>query len=226
MRQASAGPAFVTQRLGEFPSAAARTILRAIDVSLVLVREDSAAALARRLAALPPHAEVVRREPTAALVRLADPPPVPSPLVVPLARAGRTLVASGATEALPALGDDDPATRWRVQAGAEAVPSLVIDLGAVRTVAGVRCVADPGDLAGVYLAEVATSLDGAAWTPSDARFDPDALDVLFARPADVRHWDARLAPCPARFIRLTNPALAFWGGTWSLAEIDVLTVDS
>src|SRR5262249_20748646 len=103
----------------------------------------------------------------------------------------------------------------------DGLPQLTIDLGAVRTVAGVRCTSN-ADPVSIYAAEVATSLDGVTWTPSEARFTPDSLDVLFARPAEVRFWDARFPPREARWVRLTNPRVGFWGGTWELAEIDVL----
>ncbi|HWP65764.1 MAG TPA: hypothetical protein VNO26_07620, partial [Candidatus Limnocylindria bacterium] len=79
-----------------------------------------------------------------------------------------------------------------------------------------------GDPVGVYAAEVATSLDGTSWTPSDARFVPDSLATLFERPRDVRYWEARFPPRVARWVRLTNPRLRFWSGTWELAEVDVL----
>jgi len=219
----SPGPAFVNQRLFEFPAESARALLGALDVHAVLVRESSPALLERRLAALPAGARVIARDGSAALVHVDEPPPSPPAPAVPLPRAGWTLAASGAESILPALVDGDPRTIWRVPAAPGAVPSLTIDLGSVRTITGVRCVAGSVAAAGLYLAEIATSTDGAEWTPTEARFSPDSLATLFARPADVRFWDARFAPRRARWVRLTNARLSFWTGTWQLAEIDVLT---
>jgi hypothetical protein len=219
----SPGPAFVIQRLFEFPAAPARALLGALDVHAVLVRDTSPATLERRLAALPPGARVVARDRVAALVHIDEPPPRPPPPAAPLPRADWTLVAPGTETARAALVDGDPRTTWQVTAEPGAAPSLAIDLGTVRTIDGVRCFAGPSDAAGIYSAEVATSTDGSEWTPTDARFDPDSLATLFARPADVRFWEARFAPRAARWVRLTNPRLSFWTGTWVLAEIDVLT---
>jgi hypothetical protein len=194
----SPGPAFVNQRLFEFPSEPARALLGALGVHAVLVRDASPAALDRRLAALPATgARVVARDGAAALLHVDAAPERPLPLAVPLPRTGRAIEVSDAT--FP----------------------VTIDLGAVRTVAGVRSTTG-SDPAGIYGAEVATSLDGVAWTPTDARFSPDSLATLFARPADVCFWEARFRARPARWIRLTNPRLSFWGGTWQLGEIDVL----
>jgi hypothetical protein len=218
----SPGPAFVTGRLFEFPAEPARALLGALGVHAVLVRDSSPALLERRLAGLPAGAHVIARDGSAALVRIDEPPPRPSPPAVRLDRTGWTLAATGEAGALPALLDGDPRTVWSVAAPPGAVPSLTIDLGAVRTVSGVRCVADPVDASGVYLAEIATSVDGSEWIPTEARFSPDSLATLFARPADVRFWEARFAPRPARWVRLTNARLGFWGGTWRLAEVDVL----
>ena len=218
----SPGPAFVIQRLFEFPAESARSLLGALDVHAVLVRDTSPAALERRLDALPDGARVIARDGAAALVRLDEPPPRPPPPAVPLARADWTLAAPGTAATLAALLDGDPGTTWRVTAEPGAAPSLTIDLGAVRTVDGVRCVAGSSDASGVYLSDVATSTDGREWTPTEGRFGPDSLATLFARPAEVRFWEARFAPRAARWVRLTNPRLGVWGGTWEFAEIDVL----
>ncbi|HXJ33121.1 MAG TPA: discoidin domain-containing protein [Candidatus Eisenbacteria bacterium] len=221
----SPGPTFAVQRLFEFPAEPARALLATLGVHAVLVRDISPAALDRRLAALPSTGtQIVARDGAAALVRVDEPAPSPPPAAVPLARAGRALSASGNREALAALEDDDPRTVWQLAVERGAVPSLTIDLGVARMVAGVRCVGGSLDSVGVYLADVETSVDGTEWTPTGARFDPDSLPALFAHPADVRWWDARFTPRPARWVRLTNARLGNRTGTWELAEVDVLTL--
>jgi len=219
----SPGPAFVSRRLFEFPAEPARALLGALGVHAVLVRDATPALLERRLAGLPAGARVIARDGSAALVRVDEPPPNPPPPAVPLDRTGWTLTATGEEATVPALLDGDPQTVWRVAATPGAVPSLTIDLGAVRMVSGVRCVAGSVDATGLYLAEIATSVDGTEWAPTEARFSPDSLATLFARPADVRFWEARFVPRRARWVRLTNARLSFWTGTWQLAEVDVLT---
>jgi hypothetical protein len=195
----SPGPAYANQRLFEFPSEPARALLGALGAHAVLVREASPAALERRLAGLPSAtARIMARDGGTVLLHVEEPPVSPPPPAAPIARAGRT-----------------------ISAAQDGVPSLTIDVGAVRTIVGVRCTSN-ADPVSVYAAEVATSLDGVTWTPTDARFVPDSLAVLFAQPAEVRFWDARFAAREARWVRLTNPRVAFWGGTWELAEIDVL----
>jgi hypothetical protein len=218
----SPGPAYVARRLVEFPAASARALLAALDVHAVLVRAVSPAALERRLAALPDGARVVARDGTAALVHVDAPPPSPPPPAAPLARDAWRLAASGSAATGSALLDGDARTTWQVTTAPGAAPSLTIDLGAERVVSGVRSVAGSSDARGVYLTEVATSTDGREWTPTEARFEPDSLATLFARPAEVRFWEGRFVPRAARWVRLTNPYLDAWGGTWEFAEIDVL----
>jgi hypothetical protein len=218
----SPGPAYVNQRLMEFPAAPARTLLAALDVHAVLVRDSSPAALTRRLAALPPDARVIARDAGAALVHLDEASPPAPPPATPIDRSAWMLTASAAEAILPALVDGDPTSTWQVTTVAGVVPSITIDLGAVHDVAGVRCVAGPRDGGGVYRARVETSLDGDHWMPTESRFAPDSLKTLFARPAEVRFWDARFAPRAARWVRLSNAQLAFWTGTWQLAEVNVL----
>jgi F5/8 type C domain-containing protein len=218
----SPGAAYTTYRLLEFPSPSARGLLAALDVRAVLVRDADAAGLARRLASVP-DADVLARDDTSALLRVPPRPSPPPAPATPLPRTGWTLAATAGADALPALLDGDPATRWRVDAERDAPPSLTVDLGAVHSVAGVRCGRGGLEAFGVHLADVATSIDGVAWTPTGAQFEPDSLVTLFARPVDVRWWEARFPAVDARFVRLTNPRLAFFGGPWEIAELDVLT---
>ena len=72
------------------------------------------------------------------------------------------------------------------------------------------------------LAEVELSADAVTWTPTGARFVPDSLATLLDHPADLAYYEARFPARPARYVRLRNPALAFWGGPWEIAELDVL----
>ncbi len=220
----SPGPAFVTHRLFEFPSDDARALLSELDVHAVLLREADGATLDRKLAALGPSgAEVVHRDGPTALVRVPSVPPRTSPPAIVLPRAGWRLTASDAEGALPAVVDGDAASVWRVVAERPRIPWLMIDLGRVAPVAGLRAVSGAPDAPGLYLADIETSLDGDSWTATSARFDPESLQMLFQRPSEMRRWEARFAPRDARFVRLTNPRLAFWGAAWEIAELDVLT---
>jgi hypothetical protein len=81
----------------------------------------------------------------------------------------------------------------------------------------------PVDEPGVYLADVQTSLDGVTWTTTPARFEPDSLATLYQHPDEVRWWEARFPATNARYVRLVNARLAFWGGAWEIADLDVLT---
>ncbi|MGH7893380.1 MAG: hypothetical protein ACREQL_01870, partial [Candidatus Binatia bacterium] len=220
----SPGPAFVTQRLFDFPARGAVALLDRLGVQAVLLHEPDEAALDRRIAQIPPGtSETVFRDRNVALLRVRGAPPEPSRAVVPVERVAWHLEANAGAAMLPSLHDGDPRTVWRIVAERSTPPSVVVDLDRVVVVAGVRCIPGAPDAPGIYLADVSTSLDDATWTPTDARFEPDALQALFDHPAGVRSWEAHFAPRDARYVRLTNPRLAFWGGAWEIAELDVLT---
>jgi hypothetical protein len=218
----SPGAAYAIYRLFEFPSASARALLGALDVHAVVLREADAAGLERRLAALP-DATVVFRDGASALVRVPTPPPTPLEPAAPLPRTGWSLDASDGRSMLAALVDGDARSVWRVEASRAAPPWLSVDLGAVASVTGVRCMRGPVDEPGVYLADVQTSLDGVTWTTTPARFEPDSLATLYQHPDEVRWWEARFPATNARYVRLVNARLAFWGGAWEIADLDVLT---
>jgi len=141
-----------------------------------------------------------------------------------LPRAGWRLSASQGGETLGALTDGDPRSAWRGQAGRdEPTPWLLVDLGAPEPVAGVRCVPLAPHAPGVYLALPEVSLDGERWEPTGAAFEPDSLDTLIERPLALTYYEARFPTRTVRWVRLVNPELRFWGGTWEIAELDVLT---
>ncbi|HWP67175.1 MAG TPA: discoidin domain-containing protein, partial [Candidatus Limnocylindria bacterium] len=138
----SPGPAYVNQRLFEFPAEPARALLHELGVRAVLIRDVSPAALDARLAAMPSaHTRVVAREPRAALVHVEEPAPAPPPAAVPLPRSGWTVTASPGETTVPAVLDGRRRTTWSVPGAGSTAPALTIDLGAVHTVAGIRCVA-------------------------------------------------------------------------------------
>ena len=224
----SPGGAYVTQRLHRFPDPAALRLLARLGIRHVLwhFRDPPAAEafIAGRLprpwvdVAAPFGADVVF------LVRDAPPRP-PTPAVVrALPRAGWRLSASQGGETLGALTDGDPRSAWRGQAGRdEPTPWLLVDLGAPEPVAGVRCVPLAPHAPGVYLALPEVSLDGERWEPTGAAFEPDSLDTLIERPLALTYYEARFPTRTVRWVRLVNPELRFWGGTWEIAELDVLT---
>src|SRR5262249_61671139 len=152
--------------------------------------------------------------------------PVPAaldPAARPLPRQDWALTASSGGETLPALRDGDRRSAWRGAAVHGAPPPwLLVDLGALHPVGGVRCVPVRADAPGVYLADVDLSPDGATWTPTGARFLPDSLTTLLDHPADLAYYEPPFPTPAARYVRLRNPTLAFWGGPWETAELDVL----
>src|SRR5437667_48773 len=81
------------------------------------------------------------------------------------------------------------------------------------------------DALAVPLALVELSEDGEHWERVPRRFVPDSLATLIEHPAELAYYAARFPTRPARYVRLVNPELAFWGGMWEIAELDVLTPD-
>ena len=221
----SPGAGYLTQELYHFPEPAALRLLDRIGVGHVLshfaTQETADAAVAR----LAPSLAVAARFGTDVVFAVRGPAPAPvvADLARPLPRQDWRLAASSGNETLPALRDGDRVTAWRGAAvPGESPPWLVVDLGGLHPISGVRCVPRRADAPGVYLAEVDLSADAATWTPTGARFVPDSLATLLDHPADLAYYEARFPTRPARYVRLRNPALAFWGGPWEIAELDVL----
>jgi len=133
-----------------------------------------------------------------------------------------TASATIEADTLEALRDGDAATLWEAAVARGKPPTLTVDLGRVRSVAGVRCRAPLERAAGVQWSRVQTSEDGTTWSLAPAGFEPDSLEALYAAPEQVHAWEALFPPRPARFVRLLNNELAFWSGEWVIGELDVL----
>jgi hypothetical protein len=133
-----------------------------------------------------------------------------------------TATATVEATTLAAATDGDPATLWEAAIARGKVPALTIDLGEVRQVAGVRCAVPLERAAGVQWSRVELSEDGAHFTRAPAGFEPESLTALYDAPMTVGTWEARFAPRPARWIKLSNEELAFWSGEWVIGELDVL----
>ena len=237
------GGDYVIQRLATFPSPGAARLLRALGVGAVVLPAPTDADVARAGAL---GARVDGRFDGDVVLDVrslpATPPPPPArPLP---ARGLHVTAASGAGDVARVL-DGDPATTWIAPPLPGVAPTLTVDLGAPRTLAGVRLVVPAAHAASAFRTEVAVSDDGTRWTPLDAVFEPDDLDrFLHAPPAHVG-FTARFPPTPARRVRLTNPYLAGvqqqlrsmteaatrlglsldagWRGEWELDELQVLT---
>ena len=218
---------YVVHRLYRFPAPESLRLLRALGVGYVV-----------RHFPTPAVAEAVRAEPDAGLtiVERADadvvyrlepiaPPPAPEP-VVALAHDGWAVSATVAAATLGVATDGDPATLWEAPVARGHPPSLTIDLGAVRPVAGVRCTTPLERAAGVQWSRVELSTDGTRFALAPAGFEPESLAALYDAPKSVRAWEARFPAWPARFVRLTNNELAFWSGEWVIGELDVLVPGS
>ena len=149
----------------------------------------------------------------------------PAAAVHPLARAGWRLTASAGGDRLPALVDGDPRSAWAALVDGGRTPWVLVDLGRPERVAGVRCTPTRADALAVPLALVELSEDGEHWERVPRRFVPDSLATLIEHPARLASYEARFPTRRARYVRLVNPELVFWGGTWEMAELDVMTPD-
>jgi hypothetical protein len=217
---------YAMYRLYRFPAPEGLHLLRELGVTYVLdhVRDPATAAIAHDDAEA--GITVAARFDREVLYRVEPGPPAPPlPAAVPADRGSWTATATVASDALAALRDGDPTTEWSavVPGGTgSAAPSLTIDLATVRTVTGLRCDTPIDAALGVYLARISVSSDGEHFTPVPAAFEPESLEALYEKPASVRRWDVRFPPAPVRYVRLTNGELAFWGGRWTIGELEVL----
>ena len=221
----SPGAAYLTQQLFHFPEADALRLLDRIGVGHVLSHFPTPEAAEAAVTRLPPSLAVEAHFGTDVVFAVRGPIPraAVTDVVAPLPRGDWKLTASSGSETLPALRDGDRRTAWRAKTvHGDPPPWVVVDLGALHAITGVRCVPLRADAPGVYLADVDLSPDAAAWTPTGARFLPDSLATLLDDPADLAYYEARFPTRAARYVRLRNPALAFWGGPWEIAELDVL----
>jgi hypothetical protein len=214
---------YVVHRLYRFPAPESVHLLRALDVRYVLHHASTNVAAATAHDDEAAGLTIVQRAGTDLLYRV-DPRPEPAaPPTAPLPREGWAITTPpGGTDAR-ALVDGNADTLWSVTVPRFQTPSLTIDLGAVREVAGVRCRTPLDRAAGVQWSRIELSVDGTHFTTAPAGFEPDSLAALYAAPDAVRDWEARFAPRPARWVRLRNEDLAFWSGEWTIGELDVLT---
>src|SRR5262249_53553785 len=176
----SPGAAYLTQQLFHFPEPDALRLLDRIGVGHVLSHFPTPEAADAAVARLPPSLAVEARFGTDVVLAVRGPVPAAlDPAARPLPRQDWALTASSGGETLPALRDGDRRSAWRGAAVHGAPPPwLLVDLGALHPVGGVRCVPVRADAPGVYLADVDLSPDGATWTPTGARFLPDSLTTL------------------------------------------------
>jgi len=219
---------YVTQRLFRFPEDDALVLLDALGIRHVLWHFATPAAADAFLAGpTPPSLSVAARSGADVLFALGRPPVLPpvAAAVHPLARAGWRLTASAGGDRLPALVDGDPRSAWAAPVDGERTPWVLVDLGRPERVAGVRCIPTRPDAPAVPLALVELSEDGEHWERAPRRFVPDSLATLIEHPARLASYEARFPTRRARYVRLVNPELVFWGGTWDMTELDVMTPD-
>ena len=219
---------YVTQRLFRFPEDDALVLLDALGIRHVLWHFATPAAADAFLAGpTPPSLSVAGRFGGDVLFTLGEPPVLPpvAAAVHPLARAGWRLTASAGGDRLPALVDGDPRSAWAAPVDRGRTPWVLVDLGRPERVAGVRCTPTRPDALAVPLALVELSEDGEHWERVPRRFVPDSLATLIEHPARLASYEARFPTRRARYVRLVNPELVFWGGTWDMAELDVMTPD-
>lgn len=240
------GGQYATQRLATFPSAGAARLLRDLDVGWVLMRiapGPAADDVIARATAL--GATVAFREDAEVVfdVRGLTPPAPPPPTQARTPTAAR-LTASSGSDQLDRLVDGDPATAWAGASIPDVTPVLDIDLGAIQPVAGIELVVARDRATAAFRTEIAVSEDGTRWQAIDTVFEPVDLDAFLTRPPAHVGFVARWPAAPMRYIRLTNPFIAFWqqqlrlltataaqrglplemgwGGEWILDELRVL----
>jgi len=217
---------YVTQRLFRFPEDDALVLLDALGIRHVLWHFATPAAADAFLAGpTPPSLSVAGRFGGDVLFTLGEPPVLPpvAAAVHPIARAGWRLTASAGGDRLPALVDGDPRSAWAAPGDQGRTPWMLVDLGRSEWVAGVRCAPTRPDAPAVPLARVELSEDGEHWERVPRRFVPDSLATLIEHPAQLAYYEVSFPARQARYVRLVNPELAFWGGTWDIAELDVMT---
>jgi hypothetical protein len=213
---------YVVHRLYRFPAPESIHLLRALDVRYVLHHAPTHVAAAAAGDDADARLAIVERAGTDLLYRV-DPRPEPAAVAtLPLARDGWTIATTLGGTALRALVDGRADTLWSVTVPRGQTPALTIDLGAVHDVAGVRCRTPLERAAGVQWSRVELSEDGTRFTTAPAGFEPDSLAALYDAPDTVRFWEARFPPRRARWVRLSNTDLAFWGGEWTIGDLDVL----
>jgi hypothetical protein len=217
---------YLTQRLFKFPRREALVALDTLGVRWVVARFPSAAAADAMAESLPrPWVTVAVQLGSDAVYEVHGVPPE-APIatdVRPLPRAGLRLHESSPTGTLPLLVDGDPATAWRLWVPyQQGIPSLTIELPRTEPVAGLRVTPVAPRAPGIYFADIEVSEDGQRWVGTDARFRPDDLTRFIADSSAVATWIARFPTRRVRWVRLVNPELAFWGGWWEMAELDVL----
>jgi hypothetical protein len=229
------GSGYLVNRIGtSFPKPESLRLLDQIGVHHVVSHFKSPAAMhdfIRRLSG--PELQVVARFDTDVVMRVGKiAPPLLPAAAGPLDPRGWTLTAHNNADALPALVDQDATTSWEVTVAMGAgVPWVVIDLGGARGVTGVRTRPASRDashlttrqvIMGLGATDLELSMDGTHWEGAPALFLPDSLDTLLRDPLAVGYYEARFPARAARYIRLKNPTVGFWGGPWQIAELDVL----
>lgn len=222
---ASPATDYVGHALFRFPEASSLDLLAQLGVGWVwahpATREASDALVARALAA--GRISVAGRFGNDVVfdVRALEPPPPPGPARTLPAGAWRPVANVGA-DSLPLLTDGDASTEWTAPDTPGTPTTLTIALEDPTVVVGLRAYVRGDQAQGLFLADAATSLDGTHFEPIEARFEPVPLDAFLARPIPTATLVMRFPPRRVRFVRLTNPALAFWRGTWQIGELEVL----
>lgn len=217
---------WVNLRLTHFPHPELLRALAALGVDYVVWHLGTPARTEAFLArGRIPGLEPVARFGTDLLLRVTgspQAPPAPGAVAYP-AKDWSVVEAPSPAPPLAPLVDGDPATVWSyaMTPGAP-VPRLVVDLGRPRPVSGVRVTPGALDAPGTYLATIELSDDGVAWTPVDAWLVPPDMAAFARAPQDTTAFVARFPTRRARYVRLSNPELAFWGGPWEMGGLDML----
>jgi hypothetical protein len=188
-------------------------------LAVVTAATPEGAALADAIAGHVPEAARSQVGDAGVLLIPARAAPDGLPAAGPAQPIGRITASVGAPD-LGRLGDRDTTTAWSTpgpQAGGE---RLVVELDAMREVAGVRLCLGKFAIAYPRVLAVELSTDGSTWRPA-WRGDTAAvaMQAALADPAAVP-MAVDFAPAAARFVRLTQEGTA--PHPWAVAELAVL----
>jgi hypothetical protein len=221
-----AGPwgEYTMARLQLFPRDEATDLLRDLGVRHVVKHFQSATAAEDfRRGVESPAIHVETQLTTALLIRLGEPPPsLPTAPVAVLPREGWSIRASDGVRRLESLRDGSAETTAIARVDSNPSPWIVVEVGEVTSLSGVRVTPSSAGDSTIYLARVELSLDGSSWEMPRTWFEPDDRRALLEHPRAVRYFDARFVPTRARYVRLINPRARFRMGRWEIGELDLL----
>ncbi len=188
-------------------------------LAVVTAATPEGAALADKIAGQVPAATRSRVADAGVLLIPGRAAPAGLPAAGPALPIGRVTASIGTAD-LGRLGDRDPTTAWSTPGPQTGGEQLVVELDAMREVAGVRLGLGKFAIAYPRVLAVELSTDGSTWSPAwHGDTAAAAMQAALADPAVVP-LVVGFAPASARFVRLTQEGTA--PHPWAVAELAVL----